>query len=457
MIRTIKQIILNYRRPLKLSGFVVEKLDNDQVSGWIIPQDGQDPKVKNFHLIEKGLNVGLQTRLFHRPVFVKQKEHNLYGFRIRFKQEVNNLRDAVLFYGDDDVFAEPRFLDKVDTQFSLPSSPVYFLNRMVLQLKVNSKPLPSAETLKPLLPDKQVSSLDVESMMTELASETLTSCQIQTGVRSKCGVAIIGRGGHLFLHCGSNRVDELFQNNDVHREKAADWLALYEKRQTKAVLSGYQCLQFVIPEKQSLLGDRYYRDVSGPSELLQDIEKTELSSYCSVLQALAKYSHQELFFKTDSHLSAEGTFCLFKALLTHLGLNILVEPEFNKRQQVNGDLGRKFKPITLWEEYQVTTDVIKSNRQVKHKFVPENKTHMGRHIHWINSSAVFNQKVLIFGNSFCDMGSQQHHLTWWFSHYFTECQFVWFGEFNDKLIEKSKADIVIGQSVERFLRLVPRF
>jgi hypothetical protein len=56
-----------------------------------------------------------------------------------------------------------------------------------------------------------------------------------------------------------------------------------------------------------------------------------------------------------------------------------------------------------------------------------------------------------------DLDEVQHHLTSWFSHYFTECQFVWSGEFNDKLIEKSKADIVIGQSVERFLRLVPRF
>jgi hypothetical protein len=293
---------------------------------------------------------------------------------------------------------------------------------MVLQLKVNSKPLPSAETLKPLLSDKQVSPIDAESMMTELASETLTSCKVQTGVRPKCGVSIIGRGGHLFLHGGSNRVDELFQNNDVHREKASNWLALYKKRQAKAVLSGYQCLQFFIPEKQFLLGDSYYRDVSGPSRLLQDIEKTEPSSYCSVLQGLAKYSHKELFFKTDSHLSAMGTFYLFKALLAHLGLKVPTEPRFNRKQQVSGDLGRKFKPITLWEEYQVTTDVAKSNRQVKHKFVPENKAHMGRHIYWINSSAVYNQIVLIFGNSFCELGSQQHYLTWWFSHYFEECQ-----------------------------------
>ncbi|MFT6735479.1 MAG: hypothetical protein ACJAS9_003688, partial [Polaribacter sp.] len=35
--------------------------------------------------------------------------------------------------------------------------------------------------------------------------------------------------------------------------------------------------------------------------------------------------------------------------------------------------------------------------------------------------------------------------------------FVWSGDFNDKLIEIFKPEIVIGQSIERFLRLVPRF
>ena len=457
MLQNIKQSILNKLNRQDSLGFMVESLDCNQVSGWIIPKEGNNPDELRFQLVEKGRDISLSVHLFHRAAFASQSSQNLYGFRIRFSQQVAEFSKTSFFYIDDKDRIEPRLLPKAAWTFAKPSGSIYFLNCMMSQIQINSEPLPSQDVLELLTSGTSKSSKDIETTMTECLCDDLAMFNLQVGLKSKCGVAITGKSGHLFLHGGDNKVDELFQQTDVYLDKAPVWFSLFLNRKKRACLSDYQYLQIVIPEKQTLLGNFYYRNNIVPSKLLERLEKADRQTYFSVWEALSNYSAEDLFFKTDSHLSAKGTFYLFKELIEHLGFNISVEPKFNITQHKSGDLGRKYTPFTFWEKYQVTADVPILDRQIKYKFEPEKKGHMGKHIYWINPSAPFNKKVLIFGNSFCDMGTQQHHLTWWFSHYFKECQFVWSGDFNDKLIEMFKPDIVIGQSTERFLRLVPRF
>lgn len=457
MLQHIKQHILNKLKRQDISGFMVESLDCNKVSGWLIPKEGHNPDELRFQLVEKGKDISLTVHLFHRSAFTSQNSHNLYGFRIRFSQQLTEFSKASFFYMDGNDRIEPRLLPKVAWTFAKPSGSIYFLNCMVSQAQLNCEPLPSSEVLELLTSGTAKSSKDIESMMTVCLCDDLSMFNLQVGLKSKCGVAITGKTGHLFLHGGSNKVDDLFQQTDVYSDMAPVWLSLFSDRNKRAGLSDYQYLQIVIPEKQTLLGNFYYRNNVAPSKLLERLEKANRQTYFSVWEALSNYSAEDLFFKTDSHLSAKGTFYLFKEMIEHLGFNISEEPKFNITLQKSGDLGRKYTPFTFWEKYKVTADVPKLDRQIKYKFEPEKKGNMGKHIYWITPSAPFDKKVLIFGNSFCDMGMQQHHLTWWFSHYFKECQFVWSGDFNDKLIEIFKPEIVIGQSIERFLRLVPRF
>ena len=457
MLRRIKQAIVNKFTAQKQTGFIVERLDYNQVSGWIIPLDDENPKEGNFQVIESGQVIDIKVRLFHRVNFDAQNAENLFGFRISFEQQLMDLSATSFFYIDGENRLEPGLLPQVNVTLSAPSASLYFLNKMVSQKKVNAEPLPSKDAVTLLHSSESKAKENIDEKMTELLCKDISAFQLQAGLRSKSGVAITGKSGHLFLHGGSNKVDELFQNNDIHVEKVPKWLALFSARKERAINNNYRYVQFVIPEKQTLLSQQYYRNIDGPSQLLKTIEESDRSFYFSIVDAFSKYEGNDLFFKTDSHLNAKGTYYLFKELVKYLGFLLVSEPEFIVSKQLTGDLGRKYYPITFWEKFETTNDIPKSTRQLKNKFIPANKIHMGRHIHWVNPEALFERKVLIFGNSFCEMGTEQHHLTWWFSQYFSECQFVWSGDFNNKLIDKFKPDIVIGQSIERFLRLAPKY
>ncbi|GAB2706578.1 hypothetical protein GCM10027170_40010 [Aliiglaciecola aliphaticivorans] len=457
MLRRIKQAIVHKCATQKTTGFIVERLDCNQISGWIVPQNDDNPKECNFQVIESGRVIDIKVRLFHRANFEAQNAANLFGFRISFKQQLVDLSATSFFYIDGQNRLEPHFLAQVSVALAEPSCSVYFLNKMVSQKLVNAETLPSKEALTLLNSSESGKNENIEEKMTELLCKDISAFHLQAGLKSKSGVAITGKSGHLFLHGGSNKVDELFQNNDIHIEKVPKWLALFSTRKERAEEANYCYVQFVIPEKQTLMTQHYYRNIDGPSQLLKSIEESDRSFYFSMVDAFAEYDGSDLFFKTDSHLNAKGTYYLFKELVKYLGLTLDSEPQFRVSKQLSGDLGRKYYPFTFWEEFETTNDIPKFDRQVKYKFIPANKAHMGRHIHWVNPDAIFEKKVLIFGNSFCEMGTKQHHLTWWFSQYFSECQFVWSGDFNNKLIDKFQPDIVIGQSIERFLRLVPNY
>ena len=457
MLRRFKDAIVNKFSTQLKSGFIVERVDSNQVSGWIIPANGDNPKECHFQVIESGQVIELNVRLFHRANFAVQSTHNLFGFRISFKQQLVDLSATSFFYMDGKNRLEPQLLPQVNVSLAEPSVSMYFINKMVSQKKVNAEPLPSKDVVTLLDSSGAGAAKNIDEKMTELLCKDISAFQLQAGLRSKSGVAITGKSGHLFLHGGSNKVDELFRDNDIHLAKISKWLALFSARKERAISNHYRYVQFVIPEKQTLMAQHYYRNIDGPSLLLKSIEESDRSFYFSVIDAFAKYEGSDFFFKTDSHLNAKGTYYLIKELLNYFGLSLGSEPEFKVSKQLSGDLGRKYAPITFWETFETTNEIPNSDRQVKYKFIPANKAHMGRHIHWINPDAIFEKKVLIFGNSFCEMGTKQHHLTWWFSQYFSECQFVWSGDFNNKLIDKFKPDIVIGQSIERFLRLTPKY
>lgn len=457
MLRRIKQTIVNKFTTQIKSGFIVERFDYNQISGWIIPLNNDNPKQCCFQAIESGQLLDISVRLFHRVNFARQNEKNLFGFRISFKQPLIDLTATSFFYIDDQNRLEPYLLPQVQVSLSDSTASVHFLNKMVSQKKMNAEPLPSKQAVTLLNSPESGTKENTEEKMTELLCQDISAFHLRAGLRSKSGVAITGKSGHLFLHGGSNKVDELFQNNDIHIEKITKWLALFSARKERAINANYRYVQFVIPEKQTLMAQYYYRNIDGPSQLLKTIEKSDPSFYFSVIDAFSKYEGSDLFFKTDSHLNAKGTYCLFKELLEYLGFSLDSDPTFTVSKQLSGDLGRKYYPFVFWETYEICDDLPKFERQAKYKFIPANKAHMGRHIHWVNPDAIFDKKVLIFGNSFCEMGTKQHHLTWWFSQYFSECQFVWSGDFNNKLIDKYKPDIVIGQSIERFLRLVPNY
>jgi hypothetical protein len=74
---------------------------------------------------------------------------------------------------------------------------------------------------------------------------------------------------------------------------------------------------------------------------------------------------------------------------------------------------------------------------------------------WRCPAAPIQMKVLVFGNSFFERGGDSTSLSWWFARIFSEFHFIWSPEMSPEEIEFLKPDLVVGQTIERFMRVVP--
>ena len=82
--------------------------------------------------------------------------------------------------------------------------------------------------------------------------------------------------------------------------------------------------------------------------------------------------------------------------------------------------------------------------------------HIGAKIAWRHRSAPLNLKVICFGNSFFERGGSPSGLSWWFKRLFSEFHFVWSPFVDNDYVRNEQPDIVVCQTIERFLMLIPR-
>lgn len=61
MLSSLKKKLIGWGKVQKYKGFLLERFDEEQASGWIIPQDGNNPVGIHFHVIESGSNVDFKA------------------------------------------------------------------------------------------------------------------------------------------------------------------------------------------------------------------------------------------------------------------------------------------------------------------------------------------------------------------------------------------------------------
>ena len=83
--------------------------------------------------------------------------------------------------------------------------------------------------------------------------------------------------------------------------------------------------------------------------------------------------------------------------------------------------------------------------------------HIGQYSIWNNPSAPIKKKVIAFGNSFFGNCLDQGCIGWWFSNYIEKFHCIWSPNIDFDLVEKEKPDLVICQTVERFMKKVPEY
>jgi alginate O-acetyltransferase complex protein AlgJ len=302
-------------------------------------------------------------------------------------------------------------------------------------------------------------------------SDKTSAVNVPVGHISPDGTAMVGRDGHLFLVGGSN--DVLAQQLSdpaagYAAQDASSWLRLISRRMDICAEIGTRYLQIIIPEKLNVLPHLFPYAIPPKSPRLEQIE-TEIvgnpalapsyvSGYAALSEAPASI-RSCAFPKTDSHLTAEAYFFLYCHILNRMGLAAPDAPSFDEEALLVGDLSKRFFGISLYETTSYPAKAVRdalsaSVRCVEHHD-PENGHINSRYV-WKNANARHPIKVIAFANSFFERGGDSRCLSWWFARTFAEFHFIWNPNLDHDYIRTHQPDWVIGQTIERFLPIIPR-
>jgi hypothetical protein len=289
-----------------------------------------------------------------------------------------------------------------------------------------------------------------------------TPLSLEVGFRSYDNAVVVGRDGHLFLEAGSNKVSRMYAE-PAAEAKVAGWIDLIKRRRHRIGDAGAAYLQLIIPEKQSVLGHAHPAGDIGCTPLFDAIA-TRLANtphHVDVLSIFRMLSHRGLapYRQVDTHLSFHGCQALVAALATRIA-GRTVEPEMPllAARPATGDLGNKIGFGNVVEQclYPVEQDWLLAQRDVRlvHRSDPASG-HIGSLRRWSCDDAPIGRRVLIFGNSMFERGGRSLTLSWWFARMFREVCFVWSPTVDMRLVAEWSPDVVVCQTVERFLGNVP--
>jgi hypothetical protein len=310
---------------------------------------------------------------------------------------------------------------------------------------------------------------DVESVQHNVEAGLMSPLLVPIGLRSEDGSALVGKNGHLFLVDGSNSLLAQYSPGYDYGPGGlegilAKWQEVFAARMEGCRTRGVGFLQTVIPEKLTALRECSPITLDGPTPLYTQLEESLRGSswYVSGIEPFASWSEEDdPYLATDTHFSAAGAKAMFGALAQAIDPTVESLLESIRIDEVSygtGDLTERFYGLPLYSRKLEPSlgqfEEMNRDLAVAERYFPPTGF-IGRRFSWINDSAPSRLKVLVFGNSFFGGGDSPGQLAWWGKQFFQEFHHVWTPDFDWALVDEIRPDIVVGQTIERFLRLVP--
>lgn len=288
------------------------------------------------------------------------------------------------------------------------------------------------------------------------------------GRESSDNVAIVGAGGNLFLLSGSNFLDKLYSDHAM--VDVGKWVDIFKGRKSHSVEHGYQYIQILLPEKSSILHWKVpypaERGSPGYKLLIQAMQDDRSLDGCLLngLEVLPDEVNSESVFKSfDTHMSTFGARLVLDNLLADFF--DVTTPVYKTvgiaHSEMPGDLGARYAvdgnivdrpPIYLGIENV-------AGRFCEPKLVKSidpAEGNRGTYRQWVCPNAPIKKKVVCFGGSSFERGADSTNLSWWGGRIFEEFHFIWNSTADMGLIEELKPDVVICQTIERFLVVTPK-
>jgi hypothetical protein len=262
---------------------------------------------------------------------------------------------------------------------------------------------------------------------------------------------LIGQEGHLFLASGGHHIlDYVTGKRTVPAQSIHNFWHNISKRREYAVASGTKYVHIIFPDKQTVLTDYFPIDdcLSLGREYLAKIPFEATADARRVIfpvEAL-KGLGTAAFMKCDTHLTDLGTITIVAELVQHLeddagaaAVKDLVSSVKEEREHV-GDLGSKLIPIRSAHERFLR---IRDPFRWWHNAIYGGNN--GIVDIRINNNARFQERVLVFGDSFA------RECVRILSHFFYQTLFARTGFFHFEVFDLYKPDILITANVERYL------
>jgi hypothetical protein len=316
-------------------------------------------------------------------------------------------------------------------------------------------------------------------------SGDLTPFLHRVGTICRDKTAIFGRDGYIFVYEGGNNLVGQYQEpalSPAGQEIATRWVEIISERARYFDSLGVRFLQTIIPEKATVLEELFPIPIKTPTRIMSAVESLLKSDaerfgpcFASALDAfLAAPDSSGYYLKTDSHFSSRGAMATTNLLLAALAQQheivaqalpsidaLMARANKAPSSLVVGDLAMRFFDVPLYEEdldikYDTLFDC-EPSLSLEQEFVPLGGMFNGLKMVWRHPDAPINLRVVAFGNSFFENGSNCRKLSWWFKHLCREFHFIWSREVDPSYIEEVRPDIVICQTIERFLPAGPRF
>lgn len=290
------------------------------------------------------------------------------------------------------------------------------------------------------------------------------------GQISRDQVATMGIGGFAFLYQGSNRYYDAYSHPKSLRQ-AKEWAELTDERHRRFARSSVPFISAFVPNKATILGDRY-------PFLLPNTQTPTLQALSTALAANQSvkfldsqhpvisgrtWAPETLWRRVDSHWSVFGCIAAVNVTLEGFGIAPLEPPIIDSDLTLWGDLSSRWLGPSIQEEqylYVPTTQEQLGLPDPTLEFDSADGVHAGgvtgRRVVWVNEEAPYPAHLTVVGNSFAGAGQKPDQMVWWFSRLFKRVTFIHSGGIPNDLLDALHPDAVLFQGLERFLHVVPR-
>lgn len=290
----------------------------------------------------------------------------------------------------------------------------------------------------------------------------LAAWGLPPGTRSDDGIAVVGREGWLFLCGGTNaNLGQYVGAVEMEPGWAEEWQGVIHRRVAESRDLGVASALLVVPDKLAVYEDYYPEDLTRvgprPIERLLAVPDLPIIYPLAELRAAAA-AGEDVYLRTDTHLTFHGNQLLFSSVLA--ALEVEAPPDLStlplRSYPIAGDLGVKFEP-------QIVSIVSEPNSLHNAEIVEDNREeieavngHIGTRRVFRNEQAADRRVAVIFGDSFGFAAAYYQGLSWFLAQVFHEVHFVWvpFG-WDANYVRQVGAKAVLIQGAERFVARVP--